>query len=158
MEYEALKSTAIKTLKKEYYSTVLAWITLFILNEFLTTSLSGVFADNGKAIYVLETITILVTAGSIPLALKLFSKYTKALIPGEDINVILKTYIKASRIRLAILSVSFVLAIITSHLCISSSGTLCAILIGFTAFFCSPTPNKLNLLLQSLEPQSDEQE
>lgn len=158
MKYETQINTTTKKLKKEYYLTILTWVILALLNEFTTTPLSGILVENGKAIYILETITILVVAGSIPLALKTFSKTIEGLKSGSDIDLILNTYIRASRVRLSILSIAFLLAIITSYLCISSTGIYCAILIGFTAFFCSPTPSKLTLLIQSLEPQADEQE
>lgn len=156
MKYETQINALTKTLKVEFYLTILAWIALALFNEFSTTLLSGILVENGKAIYILETITILITAGSIPLALKLFSKSINALKPSTEIDEILKVYKRASRLRLGILSFTFLLAIIISHLCISTTGIYCALLIGFTAFFCSPTSSKIALLIQSLEPQENE--
>lgn len=157
MEHEKLMNSTIKLLKKEYYLIWLLWIVLGVLSE-MTTPLSGILAENAQAVYVLETFTILITAGSIPLALKLFSKSISKLKPENSLDEIIQIYIKSSRIRLTILTLVIVLALITSHLCISSSGTLCAILVGFTAFFCAPSLSKLTLVIDTLKPQKNDDE
>lgn len=158
MKYEAQIKATTKILKKEYYLIILIWIALALFNELSTTLVNGIIAENDQAIYILETITILVTAGSIPLALKSFSKSINRLKQEDDIDKILKVYTRASRVRLSILSLAFLLAIITSHLCISTTGIYCALLVGFASFFCSPTASKITLLIQTLKPQADEQE
>lgn len=136
-----------KRLKIRYYLFWAYLVLLIILGE-LSTFMHGVFADNGQVVYAMETFLILLTAGSIPLALKLFSKNTSPLRNHKSVSFILAEYQKWSNIRLLILAFVFTLALLTHYLCMSSAGSLCAILIGFTAFFCIPSKSKLLYLFE----------
>ena len=136
-----------KRLKLSYYMFWIYLILLVVVFELLT-SIHGFFADNGQLVYGLETITILITAGAIPLALKLFGKNTAGLREHESVTFVLAEYQKWSSIRLLILGAVLTLALATHYLCMSSAGSLCALLIGFAALFCIPTKSKLLYLLE----------
>ena len=96
-----------KRLKLSYYMFWIYLILLVVVFELLT-SIHGFFADNGQLVYELETITILITAGAIPLALKLFGKNTAGLREHESVTFVLAEYQKWSSIRLLILYMCFI--------------------------------------------------
>lgn len=145
---------ATRKIKKSFYIFILILISLLIIGEF-GLAFNGIYVDDGMTTYVLETITILVTAASIPLALKLFNKKVSSVDYTGSIESLIFVYEKWFILRLVILGVAFALALATHYLCVSTTGSLCAILIGFSIFFCMPSKNKL---LVYLDPLMDKDE
>ena len=103
----------------------------------------GIKADNVRAVYVFETVGILMTAVCIPLSLKLFSFVLTKKIDQLTFPVALSRYMLLGAVRLALLEFVVVFNLAGYYFTLSSTGALCA-LIGLTAsFFCLPGEKRL---------------
>ncbi|MDR0893250.1 MAG: hypothetical protein LBN24_11660 [Mediterranea sp.] len=103
----------------------------------------GMWVENVRGSYFLETACILLTALLVPLSLKLFSLVLKKKIDCMGVEQALKNYVRWSVIRLVMLEVAIVTGILCYYLTLSSTGNLC-MLIGLAAsFFCLPGEKNL---------------
>lgn len=103
----------------------------------------GVYADNPKMHYVLETIGILVVIICVPLALKLFSIAHKKKIDKENLISALHKYLFWSGIRLAVLEVAVLTNVFVYYAILSNVGSFCALIALTTSLFCLPSENRL---------------
>ena len=87
-----------------------------------------------RAVYVFETVGILMTAVCIPLSLKLFSFVLTKKIDQLTFPVALSRYMLWGAVRLALLEFVVVFNLAGYYFTLSSTGALCA-LIGLTASF-----------------------
>lgn len=103
----------------------------------------GMYADDVRATFFAETVTILLAAISIPVSLKLFSWVLAKKIDLVAISQALRLYAFWSGARLAILAVPVLAGFLTYYMTLSNKGLLCA-LIGLTAsLFCYPSEERL---------------
>lgn len=103
----------------------------------------GLLADDVRAVYYFETLSIILTAICVPLALKLFSLVLKKKIDQLTITTALQRYMQWSIVRLGLLEFSVILSILCYYLALSSTGNLC-MLIGLTgSLFCLPSEKRL---------------
>ena len=123
----------------------LLWLTPILLLAFyeLLPEYSGLWADNVRACYVAETVTILLTALCVPLALKLFSWALAHRINPCDIEQALKRYRCWSQLRLLLLWVPVVTGMLTYFIFTSISGLLCALIALVATLFCRPSQQAL---------------
>jgi uncharacterized membrane-anchored protein len=103
----------------------------------------GMYADDVRATFFAETITILLVAICIPVSLKLFSWVLAKKIDLVAISQALRLYALWSGVRLAILAMPVLAGFLTYYMALSNKGLLCA-LIGLTAsLFCFPSEERL---------------
>lgn len=123
----------------------LLWLTPILLLAFyeLQPGHSGLLADDVRACYVAETITILLTALCVPLALKLFAWALTHRINTCSIEQALKRYRCWSLLRLILLWVPVVAGMLTYFICTSYSGLLCALIALVATLFCRPSQQSL---------------
>ena len=94
----------------------------------------GMYAGDVRVTYMAETVTILLAASCVPIALKLFSW---VLIRKIDVVTL------PEALRLALLAIPVLAGFFTYYIMLSSTGALCA-LIGLTAsLFCLPGEGRL---------------
>ena len=92
---------------------------------------------------VAETVTILLAASCVPIALKLFSWVLIRKIDVVTLPEALRLYALWSGVRLALLAIPVLAGFFTYYIMLSSTGALCA-LIGLTAsLFCLPGEGRL---------------
>ena len=84
----------------------------------------GLLADDVRAVYYFETLSIILTAICVPLALKLFSLVLKKKIDQLTITTALQRYMQWSIVRLGLLEFSVILSILCYYLALSSTGNL----------------------------------
>ena len=95
----------------------------------------GMYAGDVRATYMAETVTILLAASCVPIALKLFSWVLIRKIDVVTLPEALRLYALWSGVVLA--------GFFTYYIMLSSTGALCA-LIGLTAsLFCLPGEGRL---------------
>ena len=103
----------------------------------------GMYAGDVRAIYMAETITILLAASCVPVSLKLFSWVLIRKIDVVTLPEALRLYALWSGVRLALLAIPVLAGFFTYYIVLSSTGVLCA-LIGLTAsLFCLPGEGRL---------------
>ena len=132
----------VKSQKVQYISFWIIPLLLVLLGEAGVLPV-GIKADNVRAVYVFETVGILMSAVCIPLSLKLFSFVLTKKIDQLTFPVALSRYMLWGAVRLALLEFVVVFNLAGYYFTLSSTGALCA-LIGLTAsFFCLPGEKRL---------------
>lgn len=124
----------------------LLWLTPILLLAYyeLLPEQNGLWADDMRACYVAETITILLTALCVPLALKLFAWALTHRINPCSIEQALKRYRCWSLLRLVLLWIPVVSGMLTYYCCTSYSGLLCALIALVGTLFCRPSQKSLS--------------
>ena len=101
----------------------------------------GLFADDVRTSYYLETIGILLTAINIPFSMKLFSLVLTRKIDNLTFPVALSRYAVWSHIRLGLLAIVVVYNLLCYYMTLNSTGALCALCALTASFFCLPSEN-----------------
>ena len=123
----------------------LVWLTPILLLAYyeLLPEQNGLWADDVRASYLAETITILLTALCVPLSLKLFAGALPHRINICSTEQALKRYRCWSTLRLLLLWIPVVSGMLTFYLCMSYSGLLCALIALVATLFCRPSQKSL---------------
>ena len=133
---EQIKKTAARVRTTFAYFWMLP--ILFVLLGETGGGLVGMYAGDVRATYMAETVTILLAASCVPIALKLFS-----WVLIRKIDVVTLPEALWSGVRLALLAIPVLAGFFTYYIMLSSTGALCA-LIGLTAsLFCLPGEGRL---------------
>ena len=103
----------------------------------------GLFADDARTSYYLETIGILLTAINIPFSMKLFSLVLTRKIDNLTFPVALSRYAVWSHIRLGLLAIVVVYNLLCYYMTLNSTGALCALCALTASFFCLPSEERL---------------
>ena len=103
----------------------------------------GLFADDVRTSYYLETIGILLTAINIPFSMKLFSLVLTRKIDNLTFPVALSRYAVWSHIRLGLLAIVVVYNLLCYYMTLNSTGALCALCALTASFFCLPSETRL---------------
>ena len=132
----------IKNLKISY---IVFWglaVLLILLGE-LDIIPVGMYADDVRMTYYLETAGILLAAISVPLSLKLFSWVLIKKIDKASFAIALGMYFRWSGVRLLILAIPTVINLLIYYLTLSNTGLLCALLTLTASLFCVPGEKRL---------------
>lgn len=123
----------------------LVWLTPILLLAYyeLQPEQHGLWADNVRASYLAETITILLTALCVPLSLKLFAWALPHRINSCGTEQALQRYSCWSMLRLLLLWIPVVCGMLTYYLCLSYSGLFCALIALVATLFCRPSQKVL---------------
>ncbi|NDW11590.1 hypothetical protein D0T50_01650 [Bacteroides sp. 214] len=108
----------------------------------------GMFAEDGRMQYILETLGVLLVIAEVPLSLKLFNIMLKKMSAMENISDRLETYKTWSAVRLAMLETAAVLNIIIYYLTMNNIGGFCAVIALAASIFCFPSDSRLRTELQ----------
>ena len=103
----------------------------------------GLFADDVRTSYYLETIGILLTAINIPFSMKLFSLVLTRKIDNLTFPVALSRYAVWSHIRLGLVAIVVVYNLLCYYMTLNSTGALCALCALTASFFCLPIQKRL---------------
>lgn len=129
-------------LKRCYYAFLLLTILLIIFVG-IADSYAGSLATDAKAIYIAETLIILVTIIFVPLSLKCYAWFLANKINHMSIAHALKAYRSINLFRLLLLAIPTFVGFAIYYTMMSSTGALCA-MIAFTAsLFCLPSQKRV---------------
>lgn len=103
----------------------------------------GMYADDVRATYFAETLTILLAASCVPVSLKLFSWVLTKKIDTVTISQAIRLYVFWSGVRLAILAVPVLAGFFTYYMMLSNKGVLCALIAMTASLFCFPGEDRL---------------
>lgn len=139
---EELIKRAIKNLKISFMTL---WITslLFIVGGEAELLPVGIFADNVRTSYFLDTIGILLTAACIPLSMKLFSFVLTNRIDKLSFPVALNRYVLWNFVRLGLLAIVVFYNLFCYYTTLNSTGALCALCALTASLFCLPGEKRL---------------
>ncbi|MCC8186284.1 MAG: hypothetical protein LIP08_01905 [Bacteroides sp.] len=126
-----------------YYA--LLWIVPLIGMIVFETDIlpAGAWADNGSAIYVAETVGILLAVGCIPLSLRLFNLVLIKKIDLIPLTDAMRLYKRWAGIRLLLLGVAVCVNLLIYYLTLNSTGGLAALIALTASLFCLPGKQKV---------------
>jgi hypothetical protein len=104
---------------------------------------NGVMADDVRATYIYETISILMTATMLPVSLKLFNFVLTKKVNEERLPQALRHYRLWSDIRLLMLLSIVLVGLTCYYLTMSKTGGLCALIGLIATLFCIPGEERL---------------
>lgn len=129
-------------LKIEY---ILFWglpLIVIMIGEFYSEWV-GLYADDIRTAYLMETTGILLAACCVPLSLKLFSWVLTKKIDLVYFPKALNLYFCWSSVRILLLEVVALTNILIYYLTLSNTGLLCALISLTASLFCIPGEKRL---------------
>jgi uncharacterized membrane protein len=139
---EAEIKHTLKTLYIQFLFFVLIPILLAVAYETDVLSV-GLYAEEVRMQYIIETIGILVVIACVPAALMLFRFVRKREIENMALPAALKRYVYLCAVRLSLLEIAVVLNIIVSYITLNNPGGFCVLMALTASFFCLPSKKRL---------------
>lgn len=141
-----IKQTAlrVKTVFVAYWLAIF----LIILCGECDNVWTGIYASNARAVYLVETVTILLTAICVPVSLKFFAWFLKNKISELSISKALDFYFYSYLTRMILLFLPVLAGLLTFYLTFSNKGVLCVLLTLTATLFCLPGEERLRRDLQ----------
>lgn len=103
----------------------------------------GIYAGDAQLEYMLQCVSILLTVGLIPFALRLFNLNLVKRIKELPLAEALKSYRIWSDIRLCLLFVPVMLNLSFYYLTMNTTGLFCAAMALLASLFCVPSENRI---------------
>ena len=103
----------------------------------------GLLAGNAQMEYILQSVSILLTIGLIPFALRMFNMNLVKRIKDLPLQQALKSYQIWSILRLALLFVPAILALSFYYLTMNTTNLFCACMALIATMFCVPSENRI---------------
>ena len=146
MEEQIKKTNA--DLQKAYGIFWGAICLLFVCGESIS-SLEGIWAEQVRVVFFLETAAILLTALCVPLSLKLFAWALQHKMADRPLAEALLLYKRWSLIRLSLLWLPALVGLTTYYCCLSTTGLLCTCIAAIASLLCVPGETKMRSELQA---------
>ena len=115
----------------------------------------GLLAGNAQMEYILQSVSILLTIGLIPFALRMFNLNLVKRIKELPLQQALKSYQIWSILRLALLFVPAILALSFYYLTMNTTNLFCACMALIATLFCVPSENRIKNELDLPENLND---
>ena len=103
----------------------------------------GIQAGNAQMEYVFQSVSILLTIGLIPFALRMFNLNLVTRIKELPLEQALKSYQKWSDVRLCLLFVPAILGVSFYYLTMNTTNLFCACMALIATLFCVPSENRI---------------
>ena len=133
------------------------WTAPLLLVALYETGLyqEGLLAGNAQMEYILQSVSILLTIGLIPFALRMFNLNLVKRIKELPLQQALKSYQTWSFLRLALLFVPAILALSFYYLTMNTTNLFCACMALIATLFCVPSENRIKNELDLPENLND---
>ena len=115
----------------------------------------GLLAGNAQMEYILQSVSILLTIGLIPFALRMFNLNLVKRIKELPLQQALKSYQTWSLLRLALLFVPAIMALSFYYLTMNTTNLFCACMALIATLFCVPSENRIKNELDLPENLND---
>ena len=115
----------------------------------------GLLAGNAQMEYILQSVSILLTIGLIPFALRMFNLNLVKRIKELPLQQALKSYQTWSLLRLALLLVPAIMALSFYYLTMNTTNLFCACMALIATLFCVPSENRIKNELDLPENLND---
>ena len=103
----------------------------------------GMIAGNAQMEYILQSVSILLTIGLIPFALRMFNLNLVKRIKELPLQQALKSYQIWSNVRLSLLFVPAIMAMSFYYLTMNTTNLFCACMALIATLFCVPSENRI---------------
>ena len=115
----------------------------------------GLLAGNAQMEYILQSVSILLTIGLIPFALRMFNMNLVKRIKDLPLQQALKSYQTWSLLRLALLLVPAIMALSFYYLTMNTTNLFCACMTLIATLFCVPSESRIKNELDLPENLND---
>ena len=115
----------------------------------------GMIAGNAQMEYILQSVSILLTIGLIPFALRMFNLNLVKRIKELPLQQALKSYQTWSLLRLALLFVPAIMALSFYYLTMNITNLFCACMALIATLFCVPSESRIKNELDLPENLND---
>ena len=115
----------------------------------------GMIAGNAQMEYILQSVSILLTIGLIPFALRMFNLNLVKRIKERPLQQALKSYQTWSLLRLALLFVPAIMALSFYYLTMNTTNLFCACMALVATLFCVPSESRIKNELDLPENLND---
>ena len=115
----------------------------------------GLLAGNAQMEYILQSVSILLTIGLIPFALRMFNLNLVKRIKDLPLQQALKSYQIWSMLRLALLFVPAIMALSFYYLTMNTTNLFCACMALIATLFCVPSESRIKNELDLPENLND---
>ena len=115
----------------------------------------GLLAGNAQMEYILQSVSILLTIGLIPFALRMFNMNLVKRIKDLPLQQALKSYQTWSLLRLALLFVPAIMALSFYYLTLNTTNLFCACMALIATLFCVPSESRIKNELDLPENLND---
>ena len=115
----------------------------------------GMIAGNAQMEYILQSVSILLTIGLIPFALRMFNMNLVKRIKDLPLQQALKSYQIWSILRLALLFVPAIMALSFYYLTMNTTNLFCACMALIATLFCVPSESRIKNELDLPENLND---
>ena len=115
----------------------------------------GLLAGNAQMEYILQSVSILLTIGLIPFALRMFNLNLVKRIKELPLQQALKSYQTWSLLRMCLLFVPAILGVSFYYLTMNSTNLFCACMALVATLFCVPSENRIKNELDLPENLND---
>ena len=115
----------------------------------------GLLAGNAQMEYILQSVSILLTIGLIPFALRMFNLNLVKRIKELPLQQALKSYQTWSLLRLALLFVPAIMALSFYYLTMNTTNLFCACMALIATLFCVPSGSRIKNELDLPENLND---
>ena len=115
----------------------------------------GLLAGNAQMEYIFQSVSILLTIGLIPFALRMFNLNLVKRIKELPLQQALKSYQTWSLLRLALLFVPAIMALSFYYLTMNTTNLFCACMALIATLFCVPSENRIKNELDLPENLND---
>ncbi|MDR1004934.1 MAG: hypothetical protein LBL97_08065 [Prevotellaceae bacterium] len=135
-----------RIVRRQKWLYALLWILsmlLILAGETGVGDWQGMYAADTRSIYYGETLVILLTAGCVPVSLKLFAWVMKKRIAQVTIAEALRLYNGWSTVRLLLLALPLYAGLLLYYLMMSNQCVLCAAIALTASLFCVPGEARL---------------
>ena len=115
----------------------------------------GMIARNAQMEYIFQSVSILLTIGLIPFALRMFNLNLVKRIKELPLQQALKSYQTWSLLRLALLFVPAIMALSFYYLTMNTTNLFCACMALVATLFCVPSESRIKNELDLPENLND---
>ncbi|KAA6320783.1 hypothetical protein EZS27_029488 [termite gut metagenome] len=151
---EAEVKHTLKTLYIQFLLFALIPVMLAVAYETDVLSI-GLYAEDVRMQYIVETIGILVVIACVPAAFMLFRFVQKREIENVTLPVALKRYVYLCAVRLSLLEIAVVLNLIVSYITLNNLGGFCVLMALTASSLCLPGKKRLYTELKIQQPDAE---
>ena len=140
-----MKEQIKQILKIQKGAFILVWVGPILLSVLNETGVfqKGVFQGNAQMEYILQSVSILLTIGLIPFALRMFNLNLVKRIKELPLQQALKSYQMWSDVRLCLLFVPAILGVSFYYLTMNTTNLFCACMALIATLFCVPSESRI---------------
>ena len=103
----------------------------------------GAYEGNAQMEYIFQSVSILLTIGLIPFALRMFNLNLVKRIKELPLQQALKSYQKWSDVRLGLLFVPAILGVSFYYITMNTTNLFCACMALIATLFCIPSESRI---------------